>query len=50
MKLYYKLLNQIKQDYALNTRLSVPYLQRKWKFSDKMAAEVVKYLTVGMVK
>ncbi len=48
MKIEQQLLNQIKHDYALHRRLSVPYLQRKWKLSAEMASEVVKYLTTGM--
>lgn len=50
MKIEQNLLNQIKQDYALNRRLSVPYLQRKWKIGHDLATEIVKHLTAGMKK
>lgn len=50
MKLDNNLLNQIKLDYALNKRLSVPYIQRKWKVGAEMASAIVKHLTAGMKK
>lgn len=50
MKIDENLLNQIKLDYALHRRLSVPYIQRKWKISAEMAKEIVKHLTAGMKK
>lgn len=50
MKIDQELLNQIKHDYALHRRLSIPYLQRKWKISAELAGEIVKHLTVGMKK
>jgi ribosomal protein S25 len=42
-----ELLAQIKHDYALNRRLSAPYLQRKWKLSAETAMKVVRHLTAG---
>ena len=45
-----ELLNAIKQDYALNRRLSAPYLQRKWKIDYETAKKIVDHLTVGMKK
>lgn len=43
-----KLLSQIKLDYALNRRLSAPYLMRKWKLTHEMANKIVVHLTAGM--
>ena len=50
MKIDNNLLNQIKQDYALHRRLSVPSLQRKWKIGPDLALAIVKHLTAGMKK
>lgn len=50
MKIDRELLNSIKQDYALHRRLSVAYLQRKWKISAELAKEIVNHLTAGMKK
>lgn len=44
------LLNAIKLDYALNRRLSAPYLQRKWKIDYETAKKIVTHLTAGMKK
>ncbi len=48
MKLPEDILKEIQHHYTLHRRLSIPYLQRKWKLSADMATEVVKYLTIGM--
>jgi len=50
MKIDQTLLEQIKHDYALNRRLSISYLQRKWKIGFDLADAIVKHLTAGMKK
>ena len=50
IKISEDILRQIQYNYTITGKLSIPYMQRKWKLSAEMAGEVVKHLTAGMKK